>query len=270
MTRGDDRAPATAAAALTSRLAVPPSVGRRFFHDRLTDQYAHHYHLIVSIFKGVSLYSAAVSFLAIFASHEPDSVKFAAAALWVASLAAIMATYDGIMVTSIIASSPPNAVDLVAPFVMGLSEYVQFAVLIPLAPGPGGTEPSVAAQLEHITWWPLVFAVLAFTGSIDIANARAQMAKGLSRAPTDLQPLLEWYATSLRQSQISTMASSAAGLAAFLVLHFGPDGPRHWQAALAIAVFVGMVNGIVISERARRRIVESVAAVVRHAPAGEG
>lgn len=273
MSRGDDGAPAAAAAAaadVTSRLAVPPSVGRRFFHDRLSDQYAHHYHLIVSIFKGVSLYSAAVSFLAISASQEPGVAKVAAMALWVASLAAIMATYDGIMVTSIVASAPPNAVDLVAPFVMGLAEYVQFAVLIPLGPGPGGAEPSVAAQLEHITWWPLVFAVLALTGAIDIANARAQMAKGLSRAPAHLQPLLEWYAASLRQSQISTMASSGAALAAFLLLHFGPAGIRHWQAVLAVAVFVGMVNGIVISERARHRIVASVAAVVRRAPAAEG
>jgi hypothetical protein len=264
VTAGEERAASGSDAEATLPLTVSASVGRRFFHDRLTDQYAHHYHLIVSIFKGVALGSAAVSFLAIVGSAEPAQAKVTALALWVTSLAAIIATYDGIMITSILSNAPPNTVDLVAPFVMGLAEFMQFAVLTPLAADPVRGEPSAAAQLDHLTWWPLVFAVLTLTAAVDIANAKAQMRRTLHLAPRELQPLIHWYVGSLRQSQISIGICSAAMVVAFVALHFGPDRLGRWQAVVAGVTFVGMVNGILSSERARHRIVSSVDAVIRH------
>jgi hypothetical protein len=264
MTAGEERAATGSDAQSMLPLTVSASVGRRFFHDRLTDQYAHHYHLIVSIFKGVALGSAAVSFLAIVGSAEAAQAKVTALALWIASLAAIIATYDGIMITSILSNAPPNTVDLVAPFVMGLAEFMQFAVLTPLAADSVRGEPIAAAQLQHLTWWPLVFAVLTLTATVDIANAKSQMRRTVDRAPPELEPLIRWYMGSLRQSELSTGGCSAAMVVAFVALHFGPDRLGRWQAVVAGVTFVGMVNGILASERARHRIVASVDAVIRH------
>lgn len=244
-------------------LTVSASVGRRFFKDRLTDQYAHHYHLIVSIFKGVALGSAAISFLAIVGSQEATLVKVTALALWLTSLAAMMATYDGIMVSSIMVTTPPNTIDLVAPFLMGLTEFMLFAVLMPLPADSGGVQPSAAAQLEHLTWWPLVFASLTLVATTDIANTKAQLTASAPQAPKQVQPLVYWYIGSLRHSWILTAICTVAVLVAFLGLRLGPDALHRWQGVMAVIVLFGMVNGILDSERARQRIVASVDAVVR-------
>jgi hypothetical protein len=238
---------------------VSASVGRRFFHDRLTNQYAHHYHLIVSIFKGVALTSGAVALLGIVSSTEDVAVKVTALGLWLASLAAIIATYDGIMVASIVVTAPPNGIDLVAPFVMGLAEFTQFAVLTPLPLDASGTQPIRAAQFAHISWWPLVFAVLAVTACLDIANSRVQIRRNLAEAPLDLQPLLSWYMGNLRESELMTGASALVMVAAFVALRVGPAALQRWQLLIAACVLFGMVNGILSQERARHRIVTSVA-----------
>jgi hypothetical protein len=238
---------------------VSASVGQQFFHDRLSNQYAHHYHLIVSIFKGVALTSGAVALLGIVSSQEDAGVKLTALGLWVASLAAIITTYDGIMVASIVVTAPPNAVDLVAPFVMGLAEFTQFAVLVPIAAGASGPPPTSAAQYAHIAWWPLVFAVLCVTAFVDIGNSRNQIARNLGSAPADVQPLLAWYMANLRQSQVMTAVSGSGMLAAFAALRLGPPALSKGQLLVAAFVLFGMVKGIVGEERARHRIVTSVA-----------
>ena len=239
-------------------MTVSATVGRQFFRDRLTSQYASHYHLIVSIFKGVALSSAGISFLAIVASQEPTSVKATALAIWLTGVAAIIATYNGIMVVSIIVSTPPNAIDLVTPFVMGLAEFMQFAVLIPRSASVTGVERDATSQLEHLTWWPLVFAALMLSACIGISNSKGHLRKTAAAAPPDVQPLLRWYMGSLTQSQTSTAITTAVMGAAFVALHDGPSSLLHWQGVLAGIGLFGMVNGIVATERARQRMVDSV------------
>lgn len=62
------------------------SATRRLLSPRLTDQYAHHYHLLVSILKGVVLYAAATSILAIYAADTSTTVKTVATLYWVAGM----------------------------------------------------------------------------------------------------------------------------------------------------------------------------------------
>jgi hypothetical protein len=238
---------------------VSASVGQRFFHDRLTNQYAHHYHLIVSIFKGVALTSGAIALLGIVSSPEQGTVKVTALGLWLASLAAIIASYDGIMVASIVVSAPPNGIDLVAPFVMGVAEFTQFAVLVPLAHDATGRPPTTAAQFAHLSWWPLVVAILGATACGGIANSRAQIRRSLGAVPADLRPLVRWYMDDLRDSEIITAVSGVCMLAAFTALRLAPAALQRWQLVIGGVVLFGMVTGIVSQERARHRIVTSVA-----------
>lgn len=248
-------------------LSVSASVGRQFFRDRLNSQYASHYHLIVSIFKGVALSGAGLSFLAILASQEATGVKATALAIWVTGLAAIIATYNGIMVVSIVVNTPPNVIDLVTPFVMGLAEFVQFGVLMPRAAPANGVEPGTAAQLQHLTWWPLVFAALMLSACVGISNSKVQMHRAVATAPAGIKPLLRWYVRSLTQSQMSTGVMSVVMTVGFLVFHYGAAGLRHWQAVLAAVGLFGMVNGIVATEQVRHRIAASVDPVAPRPPA---
>ncbi len=117
-------------------------------HARLIDQYAHHYHLIVSIFKGVSLFAAAAAVYSIFSDGATLGVKLNAIGFWLGSFATILVTYDAIMVSTIVTVARPNVVDVIGPFALGLGEFLQFTVLT--FSGSGAGDASATGQFSQI------------------------------------------------------------------------------------------------------------------------
>ncbi len=243
----------------SSELTVTSEVGRQFFRQRLSNQYANHMQLTVSIFKGVALGGGAVALIAIANSPQAAGVKVTALAMWMASLAAMIASYEGIMISTLVVDVPPNGRDLMAPFVLGVTEFTLFAILVPLPVDAVAGQPTTAAQLGHLAWWPMVFAVEAFITTAAIANNRRQVARTLAPAPLDVKALLGWYTGVLRLGQISTAAMGAVFVLAFVALRLGPEGLRHWEGVLGVIGLVGEVGGIYSQEQARDAIAASVA-----------
>jgi hypothetical protein len=251
----------------------PPGAGsgqRQSLQAHVTGEYDAHYSLIASIFNGVVLFAAAVSLLAILASGEAAGPKAAAVGLWLASLGGLVAVYNGYLVDSILISEPPNVVDVVVPFLSGVIEFAQFAVLVPLATqGPGGP-PSPGAQLEHLTWWFLCATVLTGTGVVTQLNVRRQMSRTLERSPADLAALVRWCAGEARKGLVAAVAMTGVCLTVFLLMGPGPPhvwllgglpspaALRHWQGLLGLAFVAGALNAVVLEDRARAFIAASV------------
>lgn len=233
---------------------------------RLLDQYEHHYHLLVSILKGIVLYAASTSILAIYTTDQPAIVRTVATMYWVAGVISMIANYDGIMVGSLIITRPPNMIDVVMPFLLGVAEFSHFAVLAPL-PGDPVTGPLPAsAQLSHLAWWPLIFGLFTLIACIEITTSRRGSLDEATRMSSDMAELNRWYAGSLVGGQRFTALCSALLLLAFVALRTGLPGPlpgletlRRWQGGLAVIVSFGSIVGLVASEQARRRIVATVA-----------
>lgn len=227
---------------------------------RLADQYAHHYHLIVSILKGVVLYAAATSILSIHGSSTSGLVKTVATMYWVAGLAAMVTNYDGIMVGSLIITRPPNMVDVVMPFLLGVAEFAHFAVLMPLADNAVTGRVSQSAQLKHLVWWPMLFGLFTLIASIEITTSRRTLREdpaGMSMSPL-LAELVRWYRASLVGGQRFTACVSVLLMAAFFVLRAGSETLREWQGVLAVIVLAGTCAGLIGTEQARRRIVATL------------
>jgi hypothetical protein len=233
---------------------------------RLADQYAHHYHLLVSILKGVVLYAAATSILSIYGSHTAASVKTVATMFWAAGLISMVANYDGIMVGSLIITRPPNIVDVVMPFFLGVAEYSHFAVLSPLSDDGVSGAASTSAQLSHLTWWPLLFGIFTLIACIEItASKRASLES--ARMNPDTADLHHLYRDSLTGGQRFTAVCSTLLFVGFVVLRTGLPGDvgpaldtlRRWQGVLAVIVTFGSVAGLLGTEAVRRRIMTSLA-----------
>jgi hypothetical protein len=244
--------------------------GTRPFADRLAGQFAHHYHLIVSIFKGIALYSASVALLAIPTAPVSGVVKATALLFWIAGFAGMIASYDGIMVGTIIHSGAPNATDLVAPFVMGVAEFIEFAVLVPLVATATTPLPSTAAQLEHLTWWPLVFGLYSLTAAVNIWNSDRSLDRELAEMAPDDRPVVTWYRRNLRKDKIGVPLAGTVLCAAWAALRFGLPGLGHeglsaireWQGLLGVAVLLAMVNAVANQERARRYFAANAAGML--------
>jgi hypothetical protein len=237
---------------------------------RVTGEYDAHCSLIASIFNGVVLFAAAGSLLAILASRESAGPRTAAVGLWLATLAGLVAVYNGYLVDAILISEPPNAVDVVVPFLSGTIEFTQFAVLVPLASNGRGAPPSPAAQLEHLTWWFLCASVLTSAGVVTQLNVRRHITRTLERAPSDLAPLVRWCARESRKGLVAAVVMTATTLAVFLLMGPGlpqlwlldrlpaPAALRHWQGLLGLTFFAGAVNAVVLEDRGRAFIAASV------------
>lgn len=232
--------------------------GPPVLNAQLTDQYAHHFHLIVSILKGVVLYSAATSILAIHGSSASGVVKTLATMYWVAGLAAMITNYDGIMVGSLIITRPPNMIDVVMPFLLGVAEFAHFAVLVPLPDNPVTGPVSQSAQLTHLLWWPMVFAVFTLIACIEITATRRSLEGECAGMPPQFAQLIRWYRGSLVGGQRFTGLVSVLLIAAFFFLRQASESTRQWQGILAVLVFMGTCAGLVSSEQARRRIVATL------------
>ena len=234
--------------------------------SRVLDQYEHHYHLLVSILKGIVLYAASTSILAIYASDQPAIVRTVATMYWVAGMVSMVANYDGIMVGSLIITRPPNMIDVVMPFLLGVAEFSHFAVLAPLPDDPVTGPLSTAEQLSHLAWWPFIFGVFTLIACIEISASRRGSLAEAERMGPDMAELNRWYANSLTGGQRFTAISSTMLLLAFFALRSDLPDPfptldtlRRWQGVLAVIVTFGSVAGLVASEQARRRIMATVA-----------
>ena len=251
-----------------------PSSERRFLLARLENHFSSHYQLIVAIFKGVTLFNGVVALQAILSTHDGPSDlrwKWVALAFWVASFASIILTYDAILVATLIVTQEPNALDIVLPFIIGLMEFMQFSVLQPLT-AEAGVVPSVAQQLEHLTWWPLTHALLATTASLVMMNTQRQLTANLGRLPGDMQVLFRSYKRGLRVDQAFVAVNAAILYLAFVALRNGLPGAerleslpdlatlREYQGLIGVTTLVGMAVGIRNQERARRHIADGLAA----------
>jgi hypothetical protein len=230
-------------------------LGKEAVHRRLTQHYSVHSLLIVSIFKGVALYEAAVSLFAIFSTPYGFEVKLTAFAMWLAAFAAIIAGYNGIMLSSIIVVGITSTADLVGPFVMGLFEFTVFATLVPLAAGPDGAQPSDAAQLDHLTWWLFALGLLLIVAWFSLRNYARRSAR---EDPGDIAAFLKWQSDHLSRRSKAQAGNAVVMFVAFLVFHYGPSGLRHWQALLALYALAGLIVGIVFQERGLSMLAASV------------
>jgi hypothetical protein len=97
----------------------------------LVDEYRNHFHITVSIFKGITLGAAAYALLAILAANGTldARVQFTALSFWCASFIGMMLTYDTLMLNSLITIAATNIVDLVIPFLYGITEFSLFPLL---------------------------------------------------------------------------------------------------------------------------------------------
>lgn len=253
---------------------------RQFFGGRLSEQYHDHYHLIASVFNGVVLGGAATSLLLIVRATEGSLPRTAALALWLGSFASLVCTYNGPIVNSILITCPPNLMDVVTPFLMGVLGFAQFAVAVPL-PAAGGEVPSSAAQLDHLTWWFLVAAVQWAVVSAHMVNTISHLYATWAGAPAEMDPLMEWCGRLLRQALAGCVATALVLTTVFLLLRFpSPDVPglrslpsptslQEWQGVMGMAYFAGMVGLVVTQMQARTVIVTSVSAPP-HRSDGEG
>jgi hypothetical protein len=244
---------------------------RRYFGARLSDQYRDHYHLIASVFNGVVLGAAAATLLLIVRSAVPGRPMSAALALWLGSFGSLICNYNGPMVNSILIVRPPNFVDIVTPFAIGVLGFALFALSVPLPP-VAGRAPSQAAQLDHLTWWFLAAAADWAFVAAHILNTRAHLRLSLLETPADLVPLIAWCESILRRAIVGTVAMAVTLTVVFLLLRVGapavvglrwlppPRTLRTWQGLMALVYGAGMVGLVVIQEEARRVMTQSVSA----------
>jgi len=230
---------------------------------RLVDQYAHHYHLIVSIFKGVSLFAGATALHSIFIHGATLNVKLNALAFWLGSFTTIVITYDSIMVTTIISVVRPNAVDVVGPFLLGLGEFLQFTVLT-VSDGGDGSRASAAGQLSQLSWWPLVFAFSTAAGWAIIRNYQRQLSWSLEHAPPQLAEGYRWIRETARRDLFGAGLAAVLMLVPFAALR-GWEDLREWQGVIGMVVFAGNIGTLRNYDIARRKLAEGF----RLQPAGE-
>jgi hypothetical protein len=234
-------------------------------HARLIDQYAHHYSLIISIFKGVSLFAGATAVHSIFSNGATLTVKLNALALWLGSFTTLLVTYDAIMVATMVTVARPNIADVILPFLLGLAEFVEFTVLT-LQAGPDASGARVQMQLSQIAWWPLVFAFATATGLVNIVNHRRQLRTSVARAAPGLREAYRWYQRNVRSDQLMTSAITALMLVAFVVLRWGAPDLRKWQGVLGLMMCAGAAASLRNAELGRRKFTEAFAALPGEVP----
>lgn len=235
-------------------------------HARLVDQYADHYQQIIAIFKGVSLFAAAAALHSIFSEGATLGVKLNALGFWLGSFATMLVTYDSIMVTTIVTVARPNVLDVLAPFVLGLGEFLQFTVLT-LSAGPAGLELLVEEQLSQIAWWPLVAALTGLAGCGLMANYERHLVVSMQHSPPQLDPGYRQLAKNLRSDKIVTLIFASLLLAALAVLRWGWPGLRRWEGIVGFLAFAGSTGSLWNYEVARRKFTDAFAAPPVEAPA---
>jgi hypothetical protein len=241
------------------------------FESGVGGQLSTHYLLIVSIFKGVTLANAVVTFSQILGmeGHGTASPKWTALIFWSASFAAIILTYDAILVGTIVASWLPNGPDVVLPFIIAATEFMMFSVLQPV---PGS---STNAQLMHLAWWPLAFSCFAAAASGILGNVQLHLTKQICNDEgSEESSIRRQYKRALRADQINAAVIGTLALIAFIVLHgssstFGADyigRLRHWEWTVGVVAFIAMAAAIASQEHHRRSIAARVSRLTGQAP----
>lgn len=226
------------------------STDPELLRSRLVDQYAHHYHLIVSIFKGVSLFAGATAVHSIFSNGATLNVKLNAAALWAGSFVTMLVTYDAIMVTTMIIVRRPNLIDVVGPFLLGLCEFLQFAVLTL----PGDSRTAATEQLSQIAWWPLLFALSTAVGCVNTVNYERRLPGLMGDAAPRLAEAYRRFHQNARRDVVATAVPTVVVLSVFLVLRWGPEDLREWQGVVGLIAAVGSSGALRNYELARRAL----------------
>ncbi|MDQ1367685.1 MAG: hypothetical protein QOF20_38 [Acidimicrobiaceae bacterium] len=244
---------------------------QKSMRTHLAEERRNHLHITVSIFKGITLGAAAYALLAILAANGKLDTRDQLTALvfWLASFTAMIVTYDGTMLSSLVTITATNVVDLVVPFLYGITEFSLFPILVPVL-SPGAPTPSSAAALAHLAWWPLGLAFLVLVGSIDLVNSQTALTATMNELPPHLQPFIIRVRSLLRKNQYATGGSFAFYLTAFVALRFGlphvlglnrlmsPGGLRQWEGVLGLFVIANSVFGIWTIEQTRRELAEAL------------
>jgi hypothetical protein len=256
----------------SSATAEAKSENQESLRTHLAEERRNHLHITVSIFKGITLGAAAYALLAILAANgvADTRVQLTALIFWVASFVAVIVTYDSAMLSSLITITAPNAVDLVVPFLFGITEFSLFPILVPVVLTAGQTR-STSADLTHLAWWPLGFSLLVLIGSLDLINSQNALTATMKELPPHLQPFILRVRSLLRKNQYATLGSLVFYLSAFLVLRFGlphigsvdrvasPAELRQWEGVLGLFVIANNSFGIWSIEQTRRELAKVLA-----------
>jgi hypothetical protein len=245
---------------------------QRLIRIHLAEERRNHLHITVSIFKGITLGAAAYGLLGILSANGTldTRVQVTALVFWLASFLAMIVTYDGMMLSSLLAITAPNAIDLFIPFLLAITEFSLFPILVPVSLS-GVLTRSSAAALAHLAWWPLGLAIFILVGSLDLINSQAALTATMEELPPDIQPFLHRVRSLLRKNQYATAGSLALYIAVFLVLRFGvphigilnrlPSAAqlRKWEGVLGLFVIANNVFGIWTIEQTRHELAEALA-----------
>jgi hypothetical protein len=257
----------------SSSSAIARDENQESMRIHLAEERRNHLHITVSIFKGVTLGAAAYALLAILTANGTVDARAQITALvfWLAGFTAMIVTYDGTMLSSLVTITATNVMDLVVPFLFGITEFSLFPILVPVVP-PGGRTPSSSAAMTHLAWWPLGFALLVLIGSIDLINSQNALTATMKELPPHLQSFILRVRSLLKKNQYATAGSLAFYLAAFLALRYGfphvaslnrfasASELRQWEGVLGLFVIANNIFGIWTIEQTRRELAEALVA----------
>jgi len=260
-----------------------PSEGRDLLRGHVIDQYQHHLHLTISIFKGITIGAAAYSFLGILASGRTigDLAEWTAISFWAASFFMVISSYDGMMVNSLVAVTPPNVLDIILPFVLCIGEFVMFPILNPQFSGlvtPGLTP---TGALRSLAWWPLAATCLTAVGLVFMANTQGSLTRSIDELPPEFHAFLRWFKAEIRKNQVGSAIGGCVSFVLFLAFRYGaphvwlldrlPSAAhlRRWEALLGPVLMIGAISGIFSEERVRHRFAAVFADAIDAADSSE-
>ena len=239
---------------------------------QLVDQYRNHFHITVSIFKGITLGAAAYALLAILAANGTldARVQLTAISFWTASFIAMIVTYDGMMLQSLVTIAAPNVIDIMIPFFLGVSEFMLFPILSPVLSN-GNPSQSTPAALRHLAWWPLGMAFVLLITNLFQLNAQTALTTTRDELPPLLESFIVRFKSLQRKNLVGGFGFMLFNLLAFVVLRHGfphvgplaslpsPAELRQWEGILG-PLFIGQLCfGLWSINQIRRELADTLA-----------
>ena len=228
--------------------------------NRLREYVANHYLMLTSVIKGVVLYAAAYTLLAIVRDAGNLVPRLA---LWLASLAGALFSYVTWARGLVMTNEKYNLGDAIWPLAMGIVEILLFAILAPDNASP-------------LFWWNwyLIFAAHSFCAFLLIGNRLRQTdaiadydGSLKSESGKSMQDLAVEYKGWVENDHRLTRGISMVGVVVWAVMHWVVLPRWQWaiqgQALLGLIAFVAMLKAAHGAVCQRTRIDEFITSLLR-------
>ena len=184
-----------------------------------------HYMTLVSVMKGVALYSAATTMWAFLS----DGLRWLSLMSWIASFLGMILTYEANMYGTLLMVWRPTWVDIVPAFALGVAEYLLFLI-----------------ARESTSWWFCLFGIWAFLGGSLAYHARVRLESQLYAE--EIQGVLKNYLNHQRSDNKSALLTSSVFIIAALCLNLFVI-PIFFQYVLA-AIAIGIMGYVIAHQEA--------------------